>query len=205
MHLKHRALALAALLGLLAGPLSAHAELAEALRADRINRNPASAQTPLPVSGRVTKITVAPTVTSGAAYASGNVVGSLMTFAGAGTTDPDGNLDNAGGLIQSVTINFKSAQTAGTDFVWCGSSNLPGSTITDKAAVNVAVSDFAACKVVHVTDCTNLGTPSICTATGLAIPFLLDTGSSGFAFLVTRGTPTFTATTDVSVKLEIVR
>lgn len=146
----------------------------------------------------VVTITAAPTVTASSVYASGNSVGGLLTFAGVGRAS------GGSGFIQAVTLNFKSAQTAATDFAFCNAT--PASTtLTDKTAVSVAVADFDKCRVVHITDCTSLGTPSVCSADNLALPFALPTGTSGYGFLVTRGTPTYSATSDVSVALRVIR
>ena len=151
------------------------------------------------VGGNIIKVAVSPTVSASPAYSSGDVMGGLLTFANVA------RVAAGSGLLQSVTLNFKSAQTAATDFVWCGGDNPSGTTLTDNAAVAVAAADYNKCRVVHVTDCTGLGTPSVCAADNLAFPFALSSGTTGYGFLVTRGTPTLASTSDVEVALRILR
>lgn len=151
------------------------------------------------VGGNIVKVTANPTVSASPAYSSGDVMGALLTFSNVA------RVAAGSGLLQSVTLNFKSAQTAATDFVWCGGDNPTGTTLTDNAAVAVAAADYNKCRVVHVTDCTSLGTPSVCTADNLAFPFALTSGTTGYGFLVTRGTPTLASTSDVEVALRILR
>jgi len=150
--------------------------------------------------GTVVRATATPTVTASSAYASGNNVGGLLTFTSVGRTS------TGTGLLQDITVNFKSAQTAQLDFVWCGSDTPSSTTVTDKSAAALAVADFDKCRVIaHITDCTSMGTPSSCIAQGLAVPVALASGTSGYGWLITRGTPTFTATSDVKVSLGILR
>lgn len=151
------------------------------------------------VGGNIVVSEQSPTVTASSAYSAGNVVGSLLTFADAA------RVAAGTGLLQDVTIYFKSAQTAQTDFMWCGASNVPNTTLTDKSAVSLSVSDFDKCRAIPVVNCTSLGTPSVCTAGNLAFPFKLSSGTSGYGFLVTRGTPTFGSTSDVKVAVRIIR
>lgn len=140
-------------------------------------------------TGPQTSVTVAQTVTASSAYASGNCVGGLMTIAGI----------PASGFLQSVVVNSKSAQTAAIDIIFLN-ANPVNSTVTDKTAVAVAVADFAdIAAVAHVVDWTNTGTTSVGQAVGLAAEYVLATGTTGYAIAVTRGTPTFTATTDISI------
>lgn len=150
-------------------------------------------------SSSVVNITVAQTVTASSAYASGNAVGGLITFPAAT------RVTAGGGLIQSALEYAKSAQTSPTDlFVF--NANPSGSTCTDKTAFSLATADFdKVVAVVHITDWTSAGTPSTGQALNLAVPFQLPAGTSLFACAVTRGTPTFAATSDVSLGLRIFR
>jgi hypothetical protein len=146
--------------------------------------------------------TATPTITSGSAYATGNVVGGLLTF----TAVSDPNAPATGGRVEEVTIYSKSSQTAEIDLVWCGANNPTNTTLTDKAAVNLAVADFNKCRVVaQLTNWQNMGTPSHATSGQIASPFLLSTGTTGYGFLVTRGAPTFSSTSDLQVTLRIGR
>lgn len=151
------------------------------------------------VGGTTVAVTVAPTVTAASAYTSGNTLGSLLTFTNAA------RVAAGSGIIQNVSIDFKSAQTAPVDLLLFIASP-SGSTVTDKTAVAVAVGDFdKQLAPIHITDCTNTGTTSVCSATALGIAFALPAGRDLYAIAVTRGTPTFTATTDVSVRLTVLQ
>lgn len=144
-------------------------------------------------------IVVTPTVTASSAYASGNTLGGLLTLTGAMRT--------SGGtaLLQKVVISNKSNQMAPTDIL-IFNANPSGTTVTDKTAVAVAVADFnKVIGVVHVTDCTNIGTPSVCQASGLALSLIANGSADLYAVAVTRGTPTFTATTDVSISFVFIK
>lgn len=143
--------------------------------------------------------TVTPTVTASSAYAANAVVGGRLSFTTA-TRQEAGD-----GLIQSVTLHFKTAQTAASDFFWCNASQLTSTTLTDKAAVSVNAADFSACRAIHITDCTSMGTPTVCSAENLALPYGLASGTTGYGFLVTRGTPTFGSTSDVAVTVRFLR
>lgn len=157
----------------------------------------AAANNGLPTSSVPFTVTAAPTVTASSAYASGNAVGSLQTLSSALRQQTVGGLGTA--ILQRVQVNFKSAQTAQTDIILFSAS--PSSTtVTDKSAIAIATADFdKVIGVIHVSDCTAQGTPSSCQANNLAIPVYNASGSALYAVAVTRGTPTFTATSDVSI------
>lgn len=146
------------------------------------------------LGGILTTVTVAQTVTASSAYTSGNAVGGLMTLSGAFRSA------SGSGLIQSVIVNTKSAQTTAIDVVLFN-ANPSASTCTDKTAFAVAAADFnKIVGVAHVTDWTSDGTPSTGQAQNLAIPIAVGAGVTSFyACAVTRSTPTYAATTDVSV------
>jgi len=149
----------------------------------------------LPVNTPVSKIvTQAPTVTASAAYASGNCIGGLLTFAGV----VRGN--NITGILQQAGVFCKSAQTGAVDLVLF-SANPTASTLTDKTNLAIAAADFdKVIGVAHITDWTSLGTPSFAQALGLAMPFAPASGGTTiYGVLVARSTPTFASTSDVEV------
>lgn len=151
------------------------------------------------VGGNALTIANAQTVTASSAYASGNAVGGLVTLSNAA------RVTSGSGLVQSVIIDTKSAQTTSTDVV-IFNANPSGSTCTDKTAFSVAAADFdKIVGVAHVTDWTSLGTPSVGQAQNLAMPFALSSGTTLYACVVTRGTPTYAATTDLSLALRVLR
>lgn len=160
---------------------------------------PVAEDSPLPTGGVQVSIVVTPTVTASSAYATGNNLGTIQTLTGAV------RLSGGTALLQKVVLNFKSAQTAQTDVLIFNASP-SGSTFTDKTAVSVATADFdKLVGVVHVADCTSAGTPTICQATGLALSVKAVGTANLYAVAVTRGTPTFTATTDVSMNLVFIQ
>lgn len=147
--------------------------------------------------GLYSDVPAVPVVTASSAYASGNAVGGLLTFRSIA-------LPNSGGRIEEVTLYAKSAQTAEVDFVWCGLNNPSASTITDKTAVSIAAADFAKCRVIaQLTNWQSLGTVSVATSGQIASPFSINGGVPGYGFLVTRGAPTFSSTSDLQVSLRV--
>lgn len=174
---------------------------------DGYNASPINSSHPLPVttaggsevgSNQVTT-TVAQTVTASSAYSTGNAVGGLVTIANAG------RIAAGTGLLQSVTINSKSVQSARIDVVLFR-ANPTASTCTDKTAFSVAAADFdKVFGVAHVTDWTVLGTPSVGQAQNLAMPYSIASGTSLYACLVVRGTPTFASTSDISFSARMIR
>lgn len=184
----------------LAAPAAAQSAISAYVSAAGNGKTLVGAANPMPVSGRSAIFAVSPAVTAASAYATGNVVGPLMTFAGIASDD------NPTGLIQAIGFHFKSAQTADMDFVFC-SQNPSSTTVTDKTAVALNVADFAKCRAYRLSgaNCISLGTPTYCEIANLASPFTIPTGTDAYGFLVTRGTPTFTSTSDVTVSLRVVR
>lgn len=139
----------------------------------------------------VLTVVQAVTVTA-SAYSSGNVLGTKQTIAGA---DAGGGY---GGLIQSIIINSKAAQTVPIDIILF-KSDPASSTFTDKAALSINAADFdKILAVVHVTDWTNLGTPGVAQALNLAIPYGPGAGASLYAVAVVRGAVTPVSTSDFS-------
>jgi hypothetical protein len=181
-----------------ANQTSANTKL-DQLHADFIAPTPAGELHIGEVGGNAITIPVAQTVTASSAYASGQAIGGLITLSNAA------RVAGGSGLIQSVLVDTKSAQTTSTDVVLF-SANPSASTCTDKTAFSVAAADFdKVIGVAHVTDWTSLGTPSVGQAQNLAVPFALTSGSTIYACAVTRGTPTFSSTSDVTVAVRILR
>lgn len=158
------------------------------------------------VGGNQIPLQIPQTVTAGSAYASGNAVGGLMTLAGAARAlGTYAGAPATSGLLQSVFVNSKSLQTTQMDLVLFN-ANPTTTTCTDKTAIAVSAADFDKVRgVVHITDWTSLGTPSIGQALNLAMPYALINITTMFACLVTRATPTFTAATDISVGFGLLR
>jgi hypothetical protein len=97
-----------------------------------------------------------------------------------------------------VLVTSKSAQTNPMDLLLFNASPT-GSTCTDKTAVSIVAADAGKLVgVAHVTDWTNSGIASVGQMNqpplGISVP-----STALYACLVTRGTPTWTSTSDVSV------
>ena len=135
---------------------------------------------------------VTPTVSTSPAYSANDVVGGLLTFGGLrnGTLQSISVCDNARLAVNYSLILFESAPTS----------------IGDNATFDISDADLD--KIIFIgampaatyqwlfTD------NSIHLATGLSIP-LWSAGGSVYAFLVTTSTPTYVATSDITVTLQV--
>lgn len=136
-------------------------------------------------------------ITASSAYAAGNVVGGLLTFANAV------RVGKTGGTINSVIITDKSGSQVQFD-LWLFDSNPTATTVTDKTLLTVNAVDLVR----------SIGFVSInawCPANAggaigqglLDLRFALATGTTLYGILMTRGTPTFASVSDVQVRLVI--
>lgn len=149
--------------------------------------------------GGTSQVQVTPTVTSASAYATGNVVGGLLTFP---------NIVNStvkSGVLESISIAVKSLQT--TSFKLYIFKGAPSTTFTNKTAPAIVVGD--ADKLLDVYSFTTpdngLGNNvTLYYSDAINRSLVLD-GSSMYGVLVCLGTPTFTTTTDVIVTASILR
>jgi hypothetical protein len=162
------------------------------------NAVPQGTNAPNPVAGPLTlRATQAPAITSGAAYAAGNVVGGLLTFAGMARAA------GQGGVLQSALLRDKSGQNASYDlFLFDAAPATPA----DKTAIALSAADLAKCVGVVPFSGPALGAAStmgVISSAGLGLAFRLGAGTSLYGILVTRGTPTYAGTADVSVDLVV--
>jgi hypothetical protein len=156
----------------------------------------ASATNPLPVvAPGVLKIAVTPTIST-SAYTSGDAIGGLLTFANAA------RVSGGGGVIQSVTIVDKDQERPPLDLV------LFDQTFTntaDNAAFDPTDADLAnVIGVVSINAWANFNDNAVGTAAGVNLPYDL-TGTDLFGQLVVRAAPTYTATSDIIVILQVVQ
>lgn len=129
------------------------------------------------------------------AYASGNCVGALRTFASSVRAAA------LGGTIVSALLRDKSGNNTSYDLFLF---NAAPTTPTDKTAIALVAADLAKCIGVVQFTGVSLGaaaTFGIMTATGVGLGFKLPAGTSLYGILVARGAPVYAATTDVSVDL----
>jgi hypothetical protein len=132
------------------------------------------------VGGKTVTVCFAPTVTNNT-YAANQLVGGLLTFANLFTS-------KGSGILQSVTVNFKTAQTVGFVF-FPFSANPSNSTWTDRSAGAINAADVFKARppISLASPKSNLGTHTVYSATGLGQPWV--TGStSGWGVLVPEAT-----------------
>ena len=157
---------------------------------------PSYAQTP---SGQLTNevcVTAGssnwPALTASSAYTSGNLVGGLVSLPLSMTT-----IRHPGaGVLQSIRLNFKDAQTAEFD-VYGFSANPSNSTWTDKSAPSINAADVFSVKppIKLTSAASGLGTHTIYGADAIGRASLNGSVTDYFA-IVTIGTPTFGSTAD---------
>ena len=147
--------------------------------------------------GDVLIVSQAPAVST-SAYATGDVVGALLTFAsivrGAGLV----------GLVQLARVFSKSAQTTQLDLILFN-ANPAESTITDNAAFVLHANDYAkVLGVVPITSWSALGTASIGQSIANGLPVKPASGTTLYGVLVARGALTLGSTSDITVNLGVI-
>lgn len=145
----------------------------------------------------VTQVT--PTVSSSPAYSTGDCIGSKMTFATMARTS------GGGGVIQAAKIYCKSLQTFACDLL-IFNADPTASTFTDNAALAVNSADInKLVAVLHISDWTALGAAvSMAQFLNAGAPFDLSSGTTLYAVLVARSTPTLSTTSDITVELNVI-
>jgi len=157
----------------------------------------ASDSTPVHTGGTRVSVVFTPTVTSGSAYASGNQVGQVLSFASATRTA-------AGtGSVESLIITDLSAQSGSYD-LWLFSANPTHGTYTDKTNLTINASD-----IVNFIGLISFSTWSLATSGGgvaNSVPnlkFKLSAGTTLYGILITRATPTYTSTSALQLSMVI--
>jgi len=148
------------------------------------------------VGGEGTTITQTPTVTAGA-YTAGDAVGGLLTFANAA------RVSGGGGVIKNMLIVDDAGQDAELE-LWL--FNQTFTALSDNAPWAPAEADLENLICILTTSdgaWFAAGTPSAARVEASQRYDL--TGTSMFGRLVTRGTPTFAATDDVTIKIGLLQ
>lgn len=147
--------------------------------------------------GPRTVVSASPTVDT-AIYAAGDLIGGKLTFANAA------RVASGNGEIFSVLLADQAKQSIAIDLILFD-SDPTGTTFTDQAALDIADADLTKiiC-VVPITTYAALNDNSIGFAS-VRFPFALASGTSLYGCLVSRGTPTFAAGADVTVRLGILQ
>lgn len=138
---------------------------------------------------------VNPTVST-SVYVAGQVMGGILSL-----TVPNS------GIVQNANISYASGtMTSQVDLVLFNANPTGGGT-TDHAAAAIASADVG--KIIgtlHVNDCTLVAsTRSVCQSLASSIAYNLPSGTTIYAVPITRGTPTFGASTDVKVTLNVMQ
>jgi hypothetical protein len=146
------------------------------------------------------EVTVTPTVTASSAYTANDVVGGLMTF------DKLGCRNGAGHIEAAKVVDTTNGGNAVTYQFFLYSQSVSG-TITDKTAFNPndasLVYEYPWFEILS-TDCKARTSNSVCSLSGMKSR-IISTDSDGDIYVAMRttGTPTYGATTSVSVTLSV--
>lgn len=147
--------------------------------------------------GDLLSASATPTVST-TAYSTGDVIGTKMSLANMA------RLAAGPGIVQSIILNSKSSQTGAVDLLLF-SADPSASTFTDNAALAINAADEGKLiGVVHLTDWTNLGTPSVAQSHNPGIAFKLPSGTSLYGVLVARSTPTLASTSDLKLIVNVI-
>lgn len=139
-----------------------------------------------------------PVITSGSAYASGNALGSTLTFKGL--------LDGGFSKLLSAVILDKSNQKAAIDLILF--NQLLSSPQTDKTALAISSADllnlngrlsFAAAGYTSLSASSNAEN----TLSNIQLGMTSNQDNNLYGQLVCRGTPTYVSTSDLSVILTV--
>ena len=146
-----------------------------------------------------------PTVDT-SAYATGDCIDGKLEFTVATRGDPLQALGGSG-IIESVVVTDRAKQDVALDLVLFD-SDPASTTFTDNAALDIDDADLpniVAVVNLLAADYDDFADNSVVQQTELAIPFVLDAGTTLFGVLVARGAPTYVASTDLHVKIGILQ
>jgi len=143
-----------------------------------------------------------PTVTVGA-YAANDAVGGLLTFVDAGPNALSGG-SNSGVYVDGAVLTDLAKQDIQLDLVLFNQSF---TATADNAAFDISDTDMLnVVGVINFVSYTDANDSSFCAVRGLNIPVLIENASGAlYGQLVTRGAPTYAATTDIQVRLNILK
>ena len=149
------------------------------------------------VGGHQTAASVTPTIST-SAYASGDLIGTKMEFKlgrWAGKNVPQS------GLIQSVVLADLDNEGVTVDVVFFG-SDPSSTTFTDNAALDIAAADLdKVVGVVRLSSYVAFADNSVAEESNLGIPFSVGDDGIVYAAIVSRATPTYTATSDLTLSV----
>jgi hypothetical protein len=134
------------------------------------------------------------------AYTAGDAVGAKRTLANAV------RVSGGTGIIDSIVLLDRANQKAGMELL-IFDADPTNATITDNAAFVYSTDDLKVIARITIgaSDYVTLNSKAIACLRGLGIAFKTNATTSLFAALVTTGTPTFAATTDVQLTVGILQ
>ena len=148
-------------------------------------------------------IVLSTTISAAGIYAAGDALGGLLTFANAA------RVAGGGGTITKIVILDEDQELAPIDVVFF---NVTFGATADNFPFDPSDADLANCigyVDVAATDYANFADNSMAAKTsGLRMPFdydLVTAGTSLFAQMVVRSTPTYTAVDDITIKITVRR
>ena len=151
----------------------------------------------------VSIVAVQPVVDT-SAYATGDFIGAdVLTFPDLALQLTE-SVGQRGGLIQSIMVVDKASQDANLEII-IFSSDPAATTFSDNDALDIDDADLAKIiAIIPITAYHDFVDNSVATVSGLAIPFITDTGNDLFVAIVSRGAPTYVATSDVIITIGVV-
>ena len=156
-------------------------------------------------SGQQHFVEATPTIEASSAYSAGDSIGAaVISLAGATAGDGGTGSETHGGMIQSVILTDLGKQSAEIDVVFFD-VNPSNTTFTDNAALDVDDVDLLnIVGVAAVTTWKDFSDNSVGQILNLSIPFVLeDGGNTLYAALVSRGTPTYASTADLTLRVGV--
>lgn len=148
------------------------------------------------IGARTDVISLTPTIST-SAYTAADAVGGLLTFADA--TAKAGHT----GVIQSVTIIDEAKQSAGLELALFDTTFTP---TADNATFAPSDAVILTCiGIIPITTYYDFSVNSVGMAENIGLAFKTSGSANLFGQLLTRGTPTYAATNDLTVKLGILQ
>jgi hypothetical protein len=133
-----------------------------------------------------------PTITAGA-YTAGKAIGGMLTFKDLAT--------RGFSTVYNVVVVDKSGQAPACDLVLFSQ---PFTATANAATIAISAADSLNCignvKIV-AGDWSNIGTPAVAAKMQLFLAAVGDLDNNVYGQLICRGTPTFTSTSDIIVKI----
>ena len=144
------------------------------------------------MKSNVSTLTVTPTIST-SAYASGDCMGGLFKLKGVDLYQS--------GYIHTALLGDKDSEEATISLV-IFSSKPSSTTFTDNAALDINDADLnKIIGIIEFSTYTTFSSSSVSYKGVQSIPYVLDNNSEIYCTLLCGGTPTYTATTDLTVTL----